>query len=162
MVRTASIGGLPVEYRELGRSGVKVSSISFGRWTMGGLNFVNGVPNGWADVDEDEITRGIKAALDAGVNHFDNADVYGNGRAERMLARVLKKLGVRSESVVIASKIGHFKGTAENAYEPLHIRQQCEQSLYNLQRDYIDLYYLHHGDFGPNAEYLEGAAAVLD
>ncbi len=57
---------------------------------MGGLNWVNGTANGWASVDEDEIVAGIKTALDAGVNHFDNADVYGNGKAERMLARVLK------------------------------------------------------------------------
>jgi myo-inositol catabolism protein IolS len=151
-----------MEYRELGRSGVKVSAISFGCWTMGGLNFVNGTPNGWADVDEDEITRGIKAALDAGVNHFDNADVYGNGRAERMLARVLKRLGVESESLVIATKVGWFPGTAAHAYEPAHIRHQCEQSLINLNRDYLDVYYFHHGDFGKQREYLHPAAAVMD
>lgn len=151
-----------MKYRELGKSGVKVSEISFGCWTMGGLNWVNGTPNGWADVDEDEITRGIKAALDAGVNHFDNADVYGNGRAERMLARVLKRLGVKSESVIIATKIGWFPGTAEHAYEPAHIRHQCEQSLINLGRDYIDVYYFHHGDFGKDYRYLEPAAAVMD
>ena len=80
-----------MEYRELGRSGVKVREISFGCWTMGGLNWVNGTPNGWANVNEDEVTRGIKVALDAGVNHFDNADVYGNGKAERMLARMLRQ-----------------------------------------------------------------------
>ncbi|MDX1932808.1 MAG: aldo/keto reductase [Capsulimonadales bacterium] len=148
-----------MKYRKLGKSDVEVSEISFGCWTMGGLNWVNGSPNGWANVDEDEITRGIKIALDAGVNHFDNADVYGNGRAERMLARVLDKLGVRSESVVIATKIGHFPGTADHAYEPAHIRHQCEQSLINLKRDHIDLYYFHHGSFGPH---LEEAAATMD
>ena len=72
----------PMHYRPLGTTDVKVSEISFGCWTMGGLNFVDGTPNGWANVNEDEITAGIKAAIDAGVNHFDNADVYGNGRAE--------------------------------------------------------------------------------
>ena len=148
--------------RSLGQSGVMVSEISFGCWTMGGLNWVNGVPNGWADVDEDEVTQAIKIALDAGVNHFDNADVYGNGRAERMLARCLKKLGVKSESVVIATKIGHFPGTAAHAYEPAHIRHQLEQSLINLERDYIDLYYFHHGSFGENGEYLAGAAETMD
>ena len=126
---------------------------------MGGLNWVNGTANGWASVDEDEIVAGIKTALDAGVNHFDNADVYGNGNAERMLARVLKKLGVKSERVIIATKVGHFPGTAPHAYEPAHIRHQCEQSLINLGRDYIDLYYFHHGSFGPH---LEEAAATLD
>jgi len=109
---------------------------------MGGINWVDGKPNGWANVDEDEIAAAVKAAVEAGVNHFDNADVYGNGRAERMLSRVLQKLGLRSEDFVIATKVGHFKGTAEHAYHPLHIRHQCEQSLLNLQRDYIDIYYL--------------------
>ena len=151
-----------MNFRPLGNTDVTVSEISFGCWTMGGLNWVNGTPNGWANVDEDEVAAGIKAGLDAGVNHFDNADVYGNGRAERMLARVLDRLGVKSESVVIATKIGHFPGTAEHAYTPAHIRHQCEQSLINLKRDYIDIYYFHHGDFGENAKYLPDAAATLD
>ncbi len=148
-----------MKYRKLGSSDVEVSEISFGCWTMGGLNWVNGNANGWANVDEDEIAAGIKVAIDAGVNHFDNADVYGNGKAERMLARVFDKLGVKSEDFVIATKIGHFPGTAEHAYEAAHIRHQCEQSLINLKRDYIDLYYFHHGGFG---DHLEEAAATLD
>ena len=151
-----------MKYRPLGRSDIKVSEISLGCWTMGGLNWVNGTPNGWANVNEDEVTAAIRRAVDAGVNHFDNADVYGNGKAERMLARVLKRLGLRSTDFVIATKVGHFPGTAEHAYEPLHLRHQCEQSLQNLGRDYIDLYYLHHGDFGPQGEWLQGAADTLD
>ena len=151
-----------MNYRPLGTTDVKVSEISFGCWTMGGLNFVNGTPNGWANVNEDEITAGIKAALDAGVNHFDNADVYGNGRAERMLARVLDRLGVKTYDVIIATKIGWFPGTAEHAYEPAHIRHQCEQSLINLNREYIDLYYFHHGNFGEGDRYLPAAAETLD
>jgi aryl-alcohol dehydrogenase-like predicted oxidoreductase len=151
-----------MNYRSLGKTDVKVSEIGFGCWTMGGLNWVNGVPNGWADVNEDDITAGIKAAIDAGVNHFDNADVYGNGRAERMLARVFQRLGVNTNDFVIATKVGHFPGTAAHAYEPAHIRHQCEQSLINLRRDYIDLYYFHHGDFGANAEYLDAAADTMD
>ncbi|MEO6906319.1 MAG: aldo/keto reductase, partial [Abditibacteriaceae bacterium] len=121
-----------------------------------------GIPNGWANVDEDEITKAIKLALDAGVNHFDNADVYGNGKAERMLARVFNRLGIKNTDVIIATKIGHFPGTAEHAYEPAHIRHQCEQSLINLQRDYIDIYYFHHGDFGKNSIYLDEAVATID
>ncbi len=151
-----------MKYRPLGSTDVKVSEISFGCWTMGGLNWVNGQPNGWANVDEDEITAAIKLAIDRGVNHFDNADVYGNGRAERMLARVLKRIGVKSADVIIATKIGWFPGTADHAYEPGHIRHQCEQSLVNLGREYIDLYYFHHGDFGESDRYLRGAAEVMD
>src|SRR3954466_3164875 len=151
-----------MKYRNLGKTDVKVSEVSLGCWTMGGLNFVDGTPNGWANVDEDEITRAIKLGVDRGVNHFDNADVYGNGRAERMLARVFDKLGLKSTDFVVATKIGHFPGTAEHAYEPAHIRHQCHQSLINLKREYIDLYYFHHGDFGPGDKYLKGAAQVMD
>jgi len=145
--------------RRLGTSEIEVSEISLGCWTMGGLNWVNGQPNGWANVDESEVTAAVKKAVDAGVNHFDNADVYGNGKAEQMLARVFKKLGLKSEDFIIATKIGHFPGTAVHAYEPAHIRHQCEQSLINLQRDFIDIYYFHHGSFG---DHLEEAAATMD
>ncbi len=151
-----------MNYHPLGSTDVKVSEISFGCWTMGGLNWVNGTPNGWANVNEDEITAAIKVGIDADVNHFDNADVYGNGKAERMLARVLKRLGKKSTDFIIATKIGWFPGTAEHAYEPAHIRHQCEQSLVNLERDYIDIYYFHHGDFGPDDKYLHDAARVMD
>jgi myo-inositol catabolism protein IolS len=129
---------------------------------MGGLSFVEGLASGWADVDENEITAAVKKAVDAGVNHFDNADVYGNGRAEQMLRRVLKRLGLKTEDFVIATKIGHHRGTAEYAYDPLHIRHQCEQSLKNLGREYLDIYYFHHGDFGPNGEHLHEAVAAMD
>ena len=147
-----------MKYRKLGKSGIEVSGISLGCWTMGGLNWVNGDPNGWADVNEEEIKEAIYYGIDNGVNHFDNADVYGNGRAERMLARIL---GKRTNEFIIATKIGWFPGTAEHAYEPQHIRHQCEQSLINLKRDYIDLYYFHHGNFGENDEYLDDAVETM-
>ena len=121
---------------------------------MGGPNWSmdDGNPIGWADVDEAEILAGIKAGLDAGVTHFDNADVYGNGRAERMLRDCLKKLGVSADTLVIATKVGHFKGTAEHAYEPRNIRHQCEVSLSNLGVEAIDIYYFHHGWFAADGE----------
>ena len=140
--------------RPIAKTGISVSEISLGCWTLGGINWVNGHPNGWANVDEGEAITAIHQALDQGVNHFDNADVYGNGRAERLLAKALKG---RSEQVVIASKLGHFPGCAEHAYDALHVRHQCEQSLKNLNRDVIDIYYFHHGDFGPNDRYLPEA-----
>ncbi len=151
-----------MQYRTIPGTDVKVSAVSLGCWTMGGLNWVDGIPNGWADVDEEEITRSIRLAVDSGVNHFDNADVYGNGRAERMLARVFRRLGLRSEDYIISSKVGHFRGTATHAYEPAHIRHQCEQSLINLERDYLDIYYFHHGDFGEGDRYLEAAVETFD
>lgn len=139
-----------MRYNKIGRTDIEVSEIGFGCWTMGGPNWslTNGQSIGWADVDEQDVLAGIKAGLDAGVNHFDNADIYGNGRAERMLRDCLKKLGVKHSDVVIATKMGHFRGTSEHAYEPHHIRHQCEQSLRNLGVDAIDIYYFHHGKFG--------------
>lgn len=147
-----------MKYRILGKTDVKVSEISLGCWTMGGLNWVDGVANGWANVNEKEIEEAINYAIDQGVNHFDNADVYGNGRAERMLARIL---GNRTNNFIIATKIGWFPGTAEHAYEPEHIRHQCEQSLINLGRDYIDIYYFHHGNFGDKDQYLDDAVETI-
>lgn len=147
-----------MKYRKLGKSEIEVSEISLGCWTMGGLNWINGSPNGWADVNEDEIREAINYAIDRGVNHFDNADAYGNGRAERMLARIL---GKRTNDFIIATKVGWFPGTANHAFEPQHIRHQCEQSLKNLNRDYIDLYYFHHGHFGDHDEYLDDAIEVI-
>lgn len=148
-----------MKYRELGKTGLKISEIGLGCWTMGGLNWVNGIPNGWANVDEQEISTAINYAIENGVNHFDNADVYGNGKAERMLARIL---GNRNKDFIIATKIGWFPGTAEHSFEPQHIRHQCEQSLVNLKREYIDLYYFHHGNFGENDFYLDDAVSVMN
>ncbi len=158
-----------MRYRLVGKTSVKVSEIGFGCWTMGGPNWspANGQPIGWADVNDDEVLAGIKVGLDAGVNHWDNADIYGNGRAERMLAQCLKKLGVKRETQVIATKVGHFRGTAPHAYDPRHIRNQCEQSLKNLGTDYIDIYYFHHGTYvgpgydGQPHDYLHEAAATM-
>ena len=158
-----------MRYRTLGRSDIKVSEIGFGCWTMGGPNWStsNGQSIGWSDVNDAEVYEGVRVGVEAGVNHWDNADIYGNGRAERTLANAFKALGVKRETQVIATKVGHFKGTAPNAYEPTHIRAQCEQSLRNLRTDYIDIYYFHHGTYigqdydGKQRDYLHDAAATM-
>jgi myo-inositol catabolism protein IolS len=158
-----------MRYRQVGRTSIQVSEVGFGCWTMGGPAFspANGAPIGWADVDEAQVLAGIKAGLDAGVNHWDNADVYGNGRAERMLAAGFRALGVKPGSQVIATKVGHMKGTAPHAFEPRHMRAQCEQSLRNLGVETIDIYYCHHGSYvGPGYDqaqhdYLHEAAGVM-
>lgn len=135
--------------RTIPGTSIAVSEVGFGCWTMGGPNWStsNGASIGWADVNDDDVLAGVKAGLEGGVNHWDNADIYGNGRAERTLAESLKKLGINRDSQVIATKVGHFKGTAIHAYDPRHIRNQCEQSLRNLRTDYIDIYYFHHGSY---------------
>lgn len=158
-----------MRYRTVGKTGIKVSEIGFGCWTMGGPNWSSdsGQSIGWADVNAEEILAGIKTGLDAGVNHWDNADVYGNGRAERTLGACFRKLGVKRSDQVIATKVGHFRGTAPCSYEPANIRHQCEQSLRNLQTEVIDIYYFHHGTFvgqtveGKEHDYLNEAAETM-
>lgn len=148
-----------MKFRRIAQTDIKISEIGLGCWTLGGLNWEKGkIPNGWVSVEETEIKQAVAYALDQGVNHFDNADVYGNGKAERMLACIL---GKQTRQLVISSKVGWFLGTAKHAYEPHHIRQQCEQSLLNLKRDYLDIYYFHHSDFGPNDCYLDQACEVM-
>ena len=147
-----------MNYRLLGKTDLKVSEISLGCWTLGGPNWNQGRPIGWAEVDENEAIEAVNYAVEHGVNHFDNADVYGNGKAERLLA---KALGNKNKDVIIATKVGWFQGTAEHYYEPMHIRHQCEQSLKNLNRDYIDLYYFHHPYFGENDYYLDDAVETV-
>ncbi len=152
-----------MRYRPLSRSmpEIQVSEVGFGCWSMGGPNFSpdDGQATGMSGpVDRDDILAGVRVGIEAGVTHWDNADVYGNGRAERLLRDCFADLGVQRSDHIIATKVGHFRGTAEHAYEPHHIRRQCEQSLRNLGTDYIDIYYFHHGWFGGR---LEEAASTM-
>ncbi|HEY6982883.1 aldo/keto reductase [Reyranella sp.] len=122
-----------MEYRNLGRSGVKVSEICLGTMTFG-----NGADQGGA-------TRMVHAALDAGVNFFDTANAYVWGKSEAMLGVALK--GKRHQAVV-ASKVFNPMGPGPNdsGGSRLHIRQEIEASLKRLQTDYIDIHYVHHVD----------------
>lgn len=148
-----------MEYRVLGRSGLKVSEISLGCWAIGGPSWRDGSAVGWTGNNDEDSLTGLRRAWELGINHFDTADVYGDGHSERVLGRWLKE--VPRDKVVIASKVGWFRGTAANAMEPLHIRHQLEQSLDNLGTDYIDLHFFHNTNFGPNDQNLEGAAEMM-
>ena len=150
-----------MEYRILGDSDISVSEIGLGCWTLGGLNTKSGHDSGWAPVNPSEAEEAVVLAIEKGVNHFDNADVYGNGRAEILLANILDRLGEKNEDFIISSKVGFHSNGPKHAYTPENIRSQCEKSLRNLKRDYIDIYYLHHGDFGEDDRYLEPAAAMM-
>ena len=90
-----------MNYRNLGCTSATSSEITLGCWTMGGLNGVDGQVNSWANVNEDEVPDAITRALEAGVNRFDHADVYSSGRAKRILARVLNRLGLESEHLLV-------------------------------------------------------------
>jgi aryl-alcohol dehydrogenase-like predicted oxidoreductase len=121
-----------MEYRELGRTGWKVSGISFGAWAIGG---------NWGTVDDSESLAALHAALDRGVNLFDTADVYGDGRSERLLSRLKKE---RSEPFYIATKAGRRLNPHTAAgYNRGNLTAFVERSLTNLAADAIDLLQLH-------------------
>jgi aryl-alcohol dehydrogenase-like predicted oxidoreductase len=121
-----------MQYRKLGRTGWNVSTISFGCWAIGGS---------WGDVDDRESLAALHRAVDLGVNFFDTADVYGNGRSERLLARLRKE---RSESIVIATKAGRrLNPHVASGYNPQNLTAFVERSLRNLQTEALDLLQLH-------------------
>ena len=121
-----------MNYRALGRTGWKISEISFGAWAIGGA---------WGNVDDKESIAALHAALDGGVNFFDTADVYGDGRSERLLAKLKKE---RKEKFYIATKAGRRlpKQTPEG-YSRTNLTAWIERSLRNLNTEAIDLLQLH-------------------
>lgn len=122
-----------MEFRRLGRSGLKVSEICLGTMTFG------------HGTDTAEAERTVGAALDAGVMFFDTADGYSDGESEVMLGRAL---GARRREVVIATKVFNAMGPGPNdsGMSRVHIMNAVEDSLRRLGTDYIDLYYIHHVD----------------
>ncbi|MFO1083804.1 MAG: aldo/keto reductase [Reyranellaceae bacterium] len=122
-----------MDYRRLGRAGLKVSEICLGTMTFG-----NGA-------DEAEAARMVHAAFDAGVNFFDTANTYVAGVSETMLGKALKG---RRQDAVVATKLFNPTGGRVNdsGMSRLHIKQAVEDSLRRLQTDYIDLLYIHHVD----------------
>src|SRR5271154_2579146 len=121
-----------MNYRTLGRTGWKVSEISFGAWAIGGAG---------GNVDDKDSLAALHAALDGGVNFFDTADVYGDGRSERLMAKLKKE---RKEKFYIATKAGRRlpKQTPEG-YSRANLTAFVERSLRNLDADAIDLLQLH-------------------
>ena len=121
-----------MQYRELGRTGWKVSEISFGAWAIGAM---------WGKVDDSESLAGLHRAVDLGVNFIDTADVYGNGRSERLIARLRQE---RRETIYVATKAGRRLSphTAEG-YNQANLTSFVEDSLRNLETDCLDLLQLH-------------------
>lgn len=121
-----------MEYRELGRTGWKVSAISFGAWAIGGT---------WGAVDDQESMAALHRALDLGVNFFDTADVYGDGRSERLLAQLRRE---RPEAFYVATKAGRrLDPHIAIGYNRKNLTAFIERSLKNLQIEAIDLLQLH-------------------
>ena len=137
-----------MEYRRLGRSGLKISKLA-----LGTMNFGN-------PTDKGESFRIVQAALDAGINIFDCADAYVDGESERILGQTLAENGKRKE-VFITSKVflPTGKGPNDAGNSKHHILAACENSLKRLKTDWIDIYFLHRTDFSvPQEESL----AALD
>jgi aryl-alcohol dehydrogenase-like predicted oxidoreductase len=98
-------------------------------------------------------------AFERGLTHWDTADVYGDGRAERSIGALWPE--VPRDRLFLASKVGWEAGGYNHFYHPEQVRKQLELSLTNLQTDYLDLYYLHHCDFGPADKYLDDTIDLL-
>jgi myo-inositol catabolism protein IolS len=143
----------------LGRTEASVSAVSYGTWPFSGPSMAGDRSVGWTGHDDGLALDALREAHDQGVRHWDTADVYGNGRSEELIARVWADLP--RDSVYLASKTGWNPGAYEHFYHPEQVRGQLEGSLKRLGTDHIDLYYLHHCDFGPSDQYLDDALAVL-
>ncbi len=117
--------------RRLGKTGREVSEIGFGAWAIGGA---------WGETDDRESLASLEAAVEAGVTFFDTADVYGDGRSERLLAELLRE---RSEPLVVATKFGRRAPVEVEHYTYDNLRAWLERSLENLGVDAVDLVQLH-------------------
>lgn len=122
-----------MQYREYGRTGWKVSDISFGAWAIGAT---------WGTVDDSESMAALHRALDKGVNLFDTADVYGDGRSERLLARLRRERP--NEPFYVISKAGRrLNPHVADGYNAANLTAFIERSLQNLETDSLDLVQLH-------------------
>lgn len=121
-----------MQYRTLGKTGFDVSTISFGAWAVGGS---------WGSVSDDESLNAMRRALDLGVNFIDTADVYGNGRSEKLIATLAKE---RPGQFKVATKAGRrLNPHVAEGYTPANIEAFVDRSLTNLHTDSIDLVQIH-------------------
>src|SRR3954471_319542 len=147
-----------MEFRQLGRSGLKVPLLSFGTGTFGGGTELF---KAWGETDVAEATRLVDICLDAGLNLFDSADIYSNGAAEEILGQAIKG---RRDKVIISTK-GTFRagpGPNDVGSSRYHLTQSVESSLRRLNTDRIDLYQLHGYDaMTPHEEVLDTLDALV-
>ena len=125
-----------MQYRRLGKSGLQISALSFGSW----VTFDNQVDDGGA-------AEMMTLAYDAGVNFFDNAEVYAAGESERIMGRTLKQLGWGRDTYCVSSKVyWGGEGPTQRGLSRKHVHDACHAALGRLQVDYLDLYYCHRPD----------------
>src|SRR5262245_31031713 len=121
-----------MEYRPLGRTGWKVSEASFGAWAIGGS---------WGNVSDEDGLASLQKAIDCGINFIDTADVYGNGRSERLIGQLKKS---RKDQIIVATKAGRrLPKQITEGYTRANLTAWVEDSLRNLSADALDLLQLH-------------------
>ena len=144
----------------LGRTNVQVPAISLGTWGHGGERVTDkGVSVGWSGNDDGLAKEALIAAHRHGITHWDTADAYGDGHAEKLIGEVWDD--VPRDEIFLATKVGYIFGPSGRPYDPEFMRSQAEQSLRSMRTDVIDLYYFHHCDFGPNDEYVDAALETM-
>ena len=139
-----------MEYRRLGNSGLKVSSLSFGSW----VTFVY-------QLDESSASKCMDYAYNEGVNFFDNAEAYANGKSEKLMGNIIKKLKWTRDTYIVSSKV--FWGGEQPTQRGLckkHINDACNAALKRMKVDYLDLFYCHRPD--PDTPILETVYAMND
>ena len=129
-----------MEYKNLGNSGIKLSRLSFGSWLTFGKQ-----------IGEDMASELMTIAYDAGINFFDNAEIYARGKSEEMMGKILKKKGWSRDSYTVSSKVffgihGKEAGPTQRGLHRKHVVEACEQAMKRLQVNYIDLYFCHRPD----------------
>jgi len=120
---------------------------------------VGGRPVGWSGHDDRQATAALRRAYELGLNHWDTADVYGNGQAESLIGALWGD--IPRDDIFLASKVGWDPGPCRHFYDPQQIRRQLARSLSLLHTDRIDLYYFHHCNFGPGDKYLDEAIELF-
>ena len=129
----------------LGRTKVPVSAISLGTWAFGGANTSGKIPVGWGGQKDADSKNALVHAWESNINHWDTADVYGEGRAEQLIGEQWNT--IPRQDIFLATKVGWDKGSHAFWYEPEHMINNMERSLRNLKTDYVDVMYLHHCNF---------------
>ena len=140
-----------MEYRRLGKSGLKVSELSYGSWVT--FSF---------QLDKSKAKKTMKHAYDAGINFFDNAEVYAAGESEKIMGAALKELGLQRDTYTVSSKV-FFGGqlVTQRGLNAKHIRDGCDAALKRLKLDYLDLFFCHRPDFHTPVEETVRAMDVL-
>ncbi|MFL2983783.1 MAG: aldo/keto reductase [Candidatus Neomarinimicrobiota bacterium] len=144
----------------LGRTNTEVSAISLGTWAFGGANMNGKFAVGWGGQKDSESRSALLSAWKNGINHWDTADVYGDGKSEKILGNMWDT--IPRKEIFLATKVGWDKKPGSYWYEPKYMVNNLERSLDNLKTNYVDLVYLHHCNFGKNGEYFNGALEVIN